>query len=57
MATNGDVPIVEVKQVVVVKFLRGKGVTDDPYRRVTAYYSFEGELLAENDPAPTKETT
>ena len=32
--------------------LRGKGLEGDPYRRVTQYYSPEGELLAENDPIP-----
>ena len=30
--------------------LRGKGTTEDPYRRVTQYWSKEGLLLAEKDP-------
>lgn len=29
--------------------LRGKGVPDDPVRRVTQYYSTEGVWLAERD--------
>lgn len=29
---------------------RGKGTEDDPCRRVTQYWSKEGELLAEVDP-------
>ncbi len=31
--------------------LRGNGV-DDPYRRVTQYWSLDGKLLAEVDPLP-----
>lgn len=30
--------------------VRGKGTEDDPMRRITQYYSIDGELLAENDP-------
>lgn len=30
--------------------LRGKGTEDDPMRRITQYYSTDGELLAEHDP-------
>ncbi|MFA5186878.1 MAG: hypothetical protein WC551_10400 [Patescibacteria group bacterium] len=29
---------------------RGKGTEDSPIRRVTQFYSLDGELLAENDP-------
>lgn len=50
-----DAPVVEVKQVIVVQFRRGAGVIGDPVRIVTGYYSFEGVLLAENDPIQTKE--
>jgi hypothetical protein len=30
--------------------LRGKGVEGDPVRRITQYWTLDGELLAEVDP-------
>ncbi len=36
-------------QVIEVDELRGKGVTDDPARRVTVYYSTDGAFLSERD--------
>jgi len=54
--TTRYVPDARVERVVVVKFQRGRGVAPDPIRIVTAYYSLDGELLAENDPhVDTKE--
>ncbi len=37
-------------QVIVTDLdLRGMGTPEDPIRRVTQYWSTDGELLAEND--------
>jgi hypothetical protein len=44
------IPSAEVRKVIVVTFLRGDGVKDDPVRQITAYYDLDGTLLAENDP-------
>lgn len=43
-------PEARVVEVIEVRFLRGSGVAPDPVRIVTAYYSKDGEILAENDP-------
>ena len=32
--------------------LAGKGVEGSPYRRLTEYWSLEGELLFSHDPCP-----
>lgn len=40
-----------VQQVIVTQALRGRGTRDDLCRIVTQYWSLEGDLLAENDPA------
>jgi hypothetical protein len=32
---------------------RGKGVEGDPFRRITQYWTEEGELLVEKDPCPS----
>ena len=34
---------------------RGKGVESDPSRRITQYWSMQGELLAEDDPCEATE--
>lgn len=48
---------VEVIQVIRVCATRGEGIEGDPIRGVTQFWSFDGELLAENDPfAPTTPT-
>lgn len=47
-----DQPIVKVIEVVEVEFCRGKGTSEDVVRRITAYFDFEGNLLAEYDPCP-----
>lgn len=39
-----------VTTVIVTKSLRGSGTEEDPCRTVTQYWSFDGNLLAENDP-------
>lgn len=44
----------KVIQVIETVSLQGKGVVGDVYRNVTQYWSLDGALLAENDPAPTK---
>jgi hypothetical protein len=36
-------------QVIEVDELRGRGIEADPYRRVTVYYSPDGDWLAERD--------
>jgi hypothetical protein len=41
---------VKVIQVIEVKASRGAGSDDDAVRIVTQLWSFEGKLLAENDP-------
>lgn len=44
-------PSLERMTVTRVDFLRGTGCCEaSPIRRVTAYYSDEGRLLAESDP-------
>src|ERR1700679_26571 len=49
-------PQTDHKQVVVLQVIRttnltrGTGVTNNPIRRITQYWSLDGELLAENDP-------
>jgi hypothetical protein len=40
----------KVIQVIETHFCRGKGDESDPMRTVTAYYSFDGDFLAEDDP-------
>jgi hypothetical protein len=41
---------VEVIQVVRTNIAtRGEGIEDDPVRRITQYWSLDGELLAEVD--------
>lgn len=37
-------------EVIRVKFGRGAGTDKDYYRIVTAYYTIQGDLLAEVDP-------
>lgn len=44
----------QVIRVIETKSLRGEGTEKDMCRIVKQYWSFEGELLAENDPC-TKE--
>lgn len=39
-----------VIQVIETTTHRGNGTTDEPYRIVTQYFAFDGELLAESDP-------
>jgi hypothetical protein len=44
-------PEVRVVEVVEVRFVRGEGCCEqDRVRRVTAYFDFDGNLLAESDP-------
>ena len=43
-----------LQEVIVVESQKGEGVIDSPVRRVTQYWSTEGELLAEEDPYPPK---
>jgi len=40
----------KVIQVIETKSMRGTGMVDEPVRVVTQYWSFDGTLLAENDP-------
>lgn len=40
----------KVIQVIETVSLRGKGTEEDPCRVVHQYWTFEGEMLAENDP-------
>lgn len=39
----------KVIQVIVTDDLRGRGIESDPFRRVTQYFTLDGELLAEVD--------
>ena len=44
---------VEVIKVVRTELLRrGEGTPKSPIRRVEQFWSFDGKLLAENDPQP-----
>ena len=45
---NKEVELIEVIKTTLTT--RGKGVSPDPIRRITQYWSIEGELLAEVDP-------
>ena len=40
----------KIVPVIVTESLRGIGTENDPVRIVKQYWSFDGELLAENDP-------
>lgn len=40
---------VKVIQVIEANFCRGKGTEENPNRTVTAYYSLDGDFLAEKD--------
>lgn len=39
-----------VEKVIRVRFLRGIGTPDDPLRTVDAWFTHDGELIAERDP-------
>lgn len=39
-----------IKVIVTDLELRGKGTPEEPYRRVTQYWSLDGKLLCESDP-------
>lgn len=56
MAWKRFAPDARVISVIEVIYRRGQGVEHDPVRMVTAYYSFEGELLAERDDWETTAT-
>lgn len=43
--------------VIETKSLRGRGTKDDMCRIVTQYWDFEGNLLAEHDPAKGNESS
>lgn len=40
----------KVIQVIETISLKGSGTEDDPVRAVKQFWSFDGELIAENDP-------
>lgn len=40
----------QVVHVIRVEYGRGRGIPDDPFRRVVAYFTFEGQRIAEHDP-------
>jgi hypothetical protein len=42
-------PEAQLIEVIEVRYVRGHGVAGDPVRLVIAYYSKDGELLAEHD--------
>ncbi len=43
-------PTAVVREVIELRFRRGRGDTDDPFREVLAYHDLDGTLLAEYDP-------
>ena len=45
-----DIDAARVIQVIETKAMRGSGTPKQPIREVIQYWSFDGELLAENDP-------
>lgn len=47
----------QVIQVIKTESLRGEGTQKDLCRRVTQYWDFDGNLLAENDPCITESVT
>jgi hypothetical protein len=48
MEQDRDVEVIQVVHTRLKK--RGKGVEDDPVRRIEQYWSLDGTLLAEYDP-------
>lgn len=46
----GEYARAEVVQVIKVVYPRGKGSDGDAFRRVTAFFTMDGELIAEQDP-------
>ena len=46
-----------VVEVIETRSLRGEGTENDLCREVVQYWSFDGELLAENDPCSIKNET
>lgn len=47
----------KVVSVIETVALRGSGTETDPCREVIQYWSFDGELLAENDPHKEKQSS
>ncbi|MHA2219493.1 MAG: carboxypeptidase [Candidatus Hodarchaeales archaeon] len=45
-----------IKVIVTDLYLAGKGTPESPYRRLTQYWTLDGELLATVDPIKPKET-
>lgn len=42
---------VVTQEVIIVRFLHGKGVAGDPCRCITQIWSMKGDLLAQDDPS------
>lgn len=40
----------KIIEVICVESIEGRGTDDDPVRRVTRLFDFDGELIAERDP-------
>lgn len=47
----GEYASAEVVQVIKVVYPRGKGTEADYFRRVTSYFTMDGELIGEQDPS------
>ena len=47
--STGRIDECRVVRVIRVTFLRGDGTAADPARIVTAYYTLDGEIIAERD--------
>ena len=47
--TNGPQEV-SVQSVIVLRYLRGNGSTEAPFRSVTQVWSQQGHLIAEDDP-------
>lgn len=47
---TGRLDSVTIIEVICVVFSRGRGIASDPIRLVTAYYTKDGDIIAEHDP-------
>lgn len=46
---------VRIINVIRTEALKGEGTPENPYRSITQYWDFKGNLLAEYDPCEKKE--
>jgi hypothetical protein len=49
---NPDKEVMVMQVIRTTNATRGNGTEASPFRRITQYWSMDGELLAERDPCP-----